>query len=363
MRQNSTLGMIIAVVVLIAVLGVGYVYFTNQQKNQTGGDPSLLEPTAMPIPNVQILEAATDIEANKLITGSDLEQYFNALEVPPSDVTPDDVLYTEFYSVVQGKVTTTAIRGGERIKKSTFRNAGIAEKLPIPVSGEESLKAYNMFVSDIGGIVAEGNNIDILGSYSLEQPYLRFTGIQADGTITLVDEKYLDITTHVLAQNVPVLKVVAPPLVSPDGQQAGSAPAAAQPTIEVVVDGSPVAAQPTPEPVFTEGSQWQIVVALTAQQAELLEYTKAKTGSKLNIVVRRADDQDDQIATTGVTMDLLMRLYGVPQVYAQPNMIVKLLDAPAPPQPPQQPAVVIPFRLPNAPQQQPLPTAVPTQTP
>ena len=131
----------------------------------------------------------------------------------------------------------------------------------------------------------------------------------------------------------------------------------------MVVDGNPVEPQATPEPIFTEGSQWQIVVALTAQQAELLEYTKAKTGSKLNVVVRRADDQDDRIATTGVTMDLLMRLYGVPQVYAQPNMIVKLLDAPAPPQPPQQPAVVIPFRLPNAPQQQPLPTAVPTQTP
>ncbi len=361
MRQNSALGMIIAVVVLIAALAGGYVYITKQQTNQPG-DPSSLEPTPMPVPNVPVLEAATDIEANKLM-GSDLEQYFNVVEVQPSEVTPDDVLETEFYSAIQGKVTTANIRGGERIKKSTFRNAGIAEKIPTPEPGEESPKAYNLFISDIGGIVAEGNSIDIIGSYSLEQPYLRFTGISPENVVTLADEKYLDISTHVLAQNVPVLKVVAPPLVSPDGQQAGAAPAAAQPTIELVVDGQPVQQQATPEPVFTQGSQWQIVVALTAQQAELLEYTKAKTGSTLNIVVRRADDEDDQIATTGVTMDLLMRLYGVPQIYAQPNMIVKLLEAPSPPQPPQQPAVVIPFPLPNAPQQQPLPTAVPTQTP
>ncbi|KPL85301.1 CpaB family protein [Herpetosiphon geysericola] len=359
MRQNSALGMIIAVVVLIAALAGGYVYLTKQQTNQPG-DPSL-EPTALPIPNVRVLEAATDIDANKLI-GSDLEQYFNVVEVQPTEVTPDDVLETEFFSAIQGKVTTTSILGGERIKKSAFRNAGIAEKLPTPEPGAESPKAYNLFVSDIGGIVAEGNSVDIVGSYSLEQPYLRFTGVTEQG-ITLVDEKYLDISTHMLAQNVRVLKVVAPPLVSPDGQQTGAAPAPAQPTVEVVIDGTPVEQQPTPEPVFNQGSQWQIVVALTAQQVELLEYTKAKTGSTLNVVVRRADDQDDQIVTTGVTMDLLMRLYGVPQVYAQPNMIVKLLDAPAPPQPPQQPPVVIPFPLPNAPQQQPLPTAVPTQTP
>ncbi|XSG74466.1 hypothetical protein ACP8Y2_20045 [Herpetosiphon llansteffanensis] len=360
MRQNSALGMIIAIVVLIAVLAGGYVYYSKQQANQPG-DPSLVEPTPLPIPNVRVLEAATDIDANKLI-GNDLEQYFNVVEVQPTEVTPDDVLETEFFSAIQGKVTTSSILGGERIKKSAFRNAGIAEKLPTPEPGAESPKAYNLFVSDIGGIVAEGNSVDIVGSYSLEQPYLRFTGVTEQG-ITLVDEKYLDISTHVLAQNVRVLKVVAPPLVSPDGQQTGAAPAAAQPTVEVVVDGNPVQQQATPEPVFNQGSQWQIVVALTAQQVELLEYTKAKTGSTLNVVVRRADDQDDQIVTTGVTMDLLMRLYGVPQVYAQPNMIVKLLDAPAPPQPPQQPPVVIPFPLPNAPQQQPLPTAVPTQTP
>jgi hypothetical protein len=61
-------------------------------------------------------------------------------------------------------------------------------------------------------------------------------------------------------------------------------------------------------------------------------------------------------------MDLLMRLYGVPQVYAQPNMLVDLLKAPPPPLPPGQPPVVIPIPLPAG-VPQPLPTAAPTTTP
>jgi hypothetical protein len=103
------------------------------------------------------------------------------------------------------------------------------------------------------------------------------------------------------------------------------------------------------------------VVAVTEQEAELIDYTRNKPGGVLSMIVRRTDD-NEQVTTTGVTMDLLMRLYGVPQVYAQPNMLVDLLKAPPPPLPPGQPPVVIPIPLPAG-VPQPLPTAAPTTTP
>jgi pilus assembly protein CpaB len=360
MRQNSTLGIIIALLVALG-LGVGaYLYLSGN----TGGEPPAGSdtPTEIPAPDVQILEAASDIPANRLISNADFETLFSIASVRPSEVTEFDIRADQFSTLVQGQVTTAAIRGGERIKKNLFRPAGVAELIPTPAPGQSARKAMYVLVTDLGNIAAAGNTVDILGSYSLEQPYLRFRSLTNEGgvqTIELEGEKYLDVSTHVLAQNIPVLKVV-PPSVAPEAGAGAAAPPA--PTLAAETEGAagapPVA---TAEPVFLQGSQWMVVLAVTEQEAELIDYTRNKPGGVLSMIVRRTDD-NEQVTTTGVTMDLLMRLYGVPQVYAQPNMLVDLLKAPPPPLPPGQPPVVIPIPLPAG-VPQPLPTAAPTTTP
>ncbi|HYF66376.1 MAG TPA: hypothetical protein VD886_26345 [Herpetosiphonaceae bacterium] len=364
MRQNSTLGIIIALLVALG-LGVGAYLYISASGGGTGGDPQVI-PTEIPPPDVQILEAAGDIPANRLISNADFETLFSIASVRPSEVTDSDVKADEFSTLVQGQVTTSAIRGGERIKKNLFRPAGVAELIPTPEPGQSARKAMYVLVTDLGNIAAAGNTVDVLGSYSLEQPYLRFVGSSLDEqgrpTVDLQDEKYLDISTRVLAQNIPVLQVIAPSTVPADGSAAAAGGAPPAPTLAAEGSGA-VAPEPvaTVEPAFTQGAQWTVVLAVTEQEAELIDYTRNKPGGVLSLIVRRTDD-NEQVTTTGVTMDLLMRLYGVAQVYAQPNMLVDLLKAPPPPLPPGQPPVVIPIPLPDG-EPQPLPTAVPTTTP
>ena len=364
MRQNSTLGIIIALLVALA-LGVGaYLYLNNSSTTTAGDDPNALVPTIIPPPDVEVLEAASDIPANKLIAGSDFETLFSVVPVRPSERNEDDVLASEFSGLVQGQVTTSQIRGGERIKRNLFRPAGVAELIPTAAPGQSSRKAMSVFVTDLGNIAAQGNTVDILASYSLEQPYLRVNGVtQEEGqtVITLLDTPYLDVSTHVIAQNIPVLSVTPPPIVQPEGAAAAPPPTIAAEGTDA--GGAAAAPAPTAEIVFNQGSQWTVVLAVTDQEAELIDYTRNKSGSFLSLIVRRADDAE-QVTTTGVTMDLLMRLYGVAQVYAQPNMLVDLLKSPPPPLPGNQNPVVIPIPLPFGPGVAvPLPTAAPTAAP
>jgi pilus assembly protein CpaB len=357
MRQNSTLGIIIALLVALG-LGVGAYLYLN---NTTGGDtPPVGEvATEIPPPDIEILEAASDIPANRLITGADREVLFQVSAVRPNDVAENDVRADEFSSLIQGQVTKVAIRGGDRIKKEAFRPAGIAELIPTAVPGQSSRKAMTVFINDLGNIAADGNTADIIASYNVSSWYMEFNSVDEKGIFTYDKREYPDITTKVIGQNIPVLRVIPPAIVSPEGaaQQAPVEPAAVPAEGEVIPPP-----QPTAEPVFVQGSQWQVVLAVTEQEAELIDYTRNKPGF-LSLIIRRADDQEI-VSTTGVTMDLLMRLYGVNQAYAQPHMVVDLVDAPPPPQPPGQPPVVIPIPFPfgnGAPVA--LPTTVPAATP
>ncbi len=359
MQKNSTLGIIIALLVALG-LGVAAYLYIGSGPPPGGGDPNdpATLPTEIPPPDIEIVEAASDIPANRLITGADREVLFQVSAVRPSEVTDNDVRADEFSSLIQGQVTKTSISGGDRIKKDAFRPAGIAELIPTAVPGQSSRKAMTVFVSDLGSIAADGNTADIIASYNVTSWYMEFNSVDQQGVFTYDKREYLDVTTKVIGQNIPILKVIQPIIIDP---QTGAQPVPPEPAVPGA-DGVIPPPQPTTEPVFPQGSQWQVVLAVTEQEAELIDYTRNKPGF-LSLIVRRADDQEI-VTTTGVTMDLLMRLYGVNQVYAQPHLLVDLLDAPPPPQPPGQPPVVIPIPFPfgnGAPV--PLPTTVPVETP
>ncbi len=359
MQRNSTLGIIIA---LLVALGLGvavYLYITSTGGGGTteGGNGVSTVPTDIPEPDIEILEAASDIPANRLITGADREVLFQVSPVRPSEVTDNDVRADEFSSLIQGQVTKASIRGGDRIKKDAFRPAGVAELIPTAVPGQSSRKAMTVFINDLGNIAADGNTADIIASYNVSSWYMEFAAVDREGVLTYDKREYPDITTKVIGQNIPILRVIAPLIIDP---QTGAQPVPVEPVAGP--DGSIPPPQPTTEPVFVQGSQWQVVLAVTEQEAELIDYTRNKPGF-LSLIIRRADDQEI-VSTTGVTMDLLMRLYGVNQVYAQPNMVVDLVDAPPPAQPSGQPPVVIPVPIPfgnGVPV--PLPTTVPAETP
>ena len=359
MRQNS-LGIIIAFLVAVGLAVVVYLYMQSSTPPVAGDTPAGTSPTPIPPPPIEILEAASDIPANRLITGADRETFFQVAEVSPGDITDNDVRADEFSSLIQGQVTKAPIRGGDRIKKTAFRPAGVAELIPTAVPGQSSRKAMTVFITDLGNIAADGNTADIIASYNITSWYMEFAQVDRDGVFTYDKREYSDTSTKVIGQNIPILKVIPPPIISPEGEPV-PAPVESVPPADPGTGAVP-APQPTAEPVFIQGAQWQVVLAVTEQEAELIDYTRNKPGF-LSLIIRRADDQEI-VSTTGVTMDLLMRLYGVNQVYPQPHLLVDLVDAPPPPQPPAQPPVVIPIPFPfgnGAPVA--LPTTVPAETP
>ncbi len=371
MRQNQTLGIIIALLVMVALGAGAYLYITNTDSSGGGDNTVVNQPTSIPPPPVRLLEAVNDIPANRLIRQSDFSDLFQTIEVDPNQVTPDDIRENEFSTKVVGKVTTTEIGGGDRIKRTLFRDAGITEQIPTPVPGQSARKAMTVYITDLGNIVSPNNTVDIVASYTIDTKYLRFVGVEQQDqgpVIQLVDESYNDVTTKVLAQDVPVLKVYPPVVIGPNGVPVTSVaeptplPAEGTDTGTDTSGGVTTEPQPTPETTPLQGSVWPVVLAVTDQEAELIDYTRTKFGT-LSLIVRRSDDRE-QVTTTGVTMDLLMRLYGVAQPYPQPNILVDLVKAPTVPQPPNQPPVVIPFPLTfgsGAPV--PLPTAEPTPSP
>lgn len=361
MGSNRMLPLLLVGLLLVVAIGGAY-YFLNQAE-PTGGQPPTGLETPIPPPPVQILQAVSDIPANQLITNGDFESLFEVIEVDQASVTPDDVLVADFSTMVAGKVTTVDINGGDRIKVSLFREAGIAERIPTSQPGQGTRKAMTIYVPDLGEILAAGNNVDVLSSFNVEMPYLRFTGADAEGRIQLLDSNYLDVSTKVIAQNIPVLAVVSPPQGATDSNGNPLPPPEPTPTPDPTLPTPIPGSEPEPAPpIFAQGARWTVVLAVTDQEAELIKYTMDKAGV-LSLIVRRADDPDT-VTTTGVTMDLLGRLYNVPMVYAQPNVIVDPVRGFAPPLPPNQPPVVLQLPLPfGGANPVPLPTAVPAPTP
>ena len=352
-------------ILLIAIIGAAAYFLVLAPATPPTNDTTI--PPTIIVPDVQILEAANDIPANTLIRASDYEALFQTVEVPASNVTEDDIRASEFSTYVAGQVTTLDIFGGDRIKRSLFRPAGIVEQLPTPAPGEGSRKAMWVYITDLGNITTNGT-VDIIASYNIESKYLRFTGSTLDEgvpVISLLDDTYSDVSTKVIAQNVPVLSIAPPVVIGPDGLpvQPGTAPGEVPLEPTPFIEGQePIEGevQPTEAPVAIQGTVWGVWLAVTDQEAELIDFTRLKFGT-LTLIFRRADD-NEQVVTTGVTMDILMRLYGVPQPYAQPNILVDLVTGPAPPLPPNQPPVVIPVPPPFGPGQAvPLPTAAPAE--
>ena len=92
-------------------------------------------------------------------------------------------------------------------------------------------------------------------------------------------------------------------------------------------------ASPTPGQQTQQQNQAQfevvvIVFAGTDQDAELIKFAQNNLGEQgaLTAILRDTQDPDHEVVTTGITLDQLIKLYGVPL----PNLIVLPTQSPAP---------------------------------
>jgi pilus assembly protein CpaB len=295
-------GIIIVVVgfVVLLLAAAGGVFFLFQQGG--GGIGPIGEqprPTATEEPSVPVLAAAIDIEANSIIT--DTETALTELSIRESQYNPND--YVTNPLDVQGKQVVRQINANSVIRPSDLIVPGLSQQIP-PADEEDEPdpKAYPLEVDALAGVadqIVPGDSVDIVTTYAVEQ-YIQVTEDRIETRIYH--------TTKTVVQRAEVLRIVRPARPQAEGEEEAPPPGS---DVEQNTSGSGRQQQeegggPT---TITQGT-WIVVLALTDQEAEVLEYTQ-NVESDTTLVLRSSDD-DEIEDTLGVTLSILFGEFDVP---------------------------------------------------
>lgn len=321
MRRGALLFLLIGLIVIIGGLAAFLLLRGGAATSTTSQTPEVPPPpTAVPL--VSVVQARVDLEANTLLNDPSL---LDVVEVPVTEF--DEA--NEFSNIndILGKLLINPVVAGQSIRKDNIRQAGLAQRIPTAEPGQPQVKAYPLIVNSLSGVadqVAINDFVDVIATFSVERQIIR-PGPGQVITVNDVDqlvreyqygENQTFFSTKTIIQRAQVLQIVRPALpASTEGEQpatetipppaSSSLPqvdAAGQPIISVTEGG-------TETSTLTEGI-WVVVLALTDQEIELLEFALQ---SQARIVLALRGANDDAIeSTSGVTLDLLVREYGLP---------------------------------------------------
>lgn len=305
-RLILLLGVLIAALVALAVIFL-------LPGNATPNTEINSEPTAEP--RQRIVIARSDIPRNTLL--NDATTLLDYTEIPESvfNASPED--YFQDVAELASKVTINSISATSPVRVRDVKDPGLSASIPEAVEGQPRTKAYALLVSNLSGVADEitvGDFVDVLTSFSVVQTYLR-PGFNEEGAIRFVEEQFTGTTTKAIIQNVQVLRVRRPE-VAPAGT---TTPTVESQAPQLDENGQPI------EPGATTGDtttgtagssitpgSWVLLLALTNQQAEILEFSRKTEGaSGITLVLRGRGDTVIE-DTQGATFDLLVTNFGLP---------------------------------------------------
>jgi pilus assembly protein CpaB len=318
-RGSSSLFIIVGLFLLLAAGAAGVLLLYSPAQGILANNAGQLPPTAEPM--MPVVEALIDIEEGTVITAT--EDLLKMGEVPASQF----VQGVNLVSVEDARnmIATTPLKAGEPIRQDSLRKAGLAQKIPAPKAGEESVKAFPVQVNSLSGVadlVQSGDFVDVVGSFNLDVVTLRPGGVDTqDGQnkYIVTEQTTNEGTAKIILQDVEVLDVIkpAPPTESEEGAEPTPEPAP-----ETQSNGDQSA---PPKPVTNANTlnagNWIIVIAVTNQEAEVLRFALDR-GIGITTLLRRAGDHATE-RTVGATMRILVDNYGMPmpsfpQVSQQP---------------------------------------------
>lgn len=294
MRRGALLFLLIGLIVIIGGLAAFLLLRGGAATSTTSQTPEVPPPpTAVPL--VSVVQARVDLEANTLLNDPSL---LDVVEVPVTEF--DEA--NEFSNIndVLGKLLINPVVAGQSIRKDNIREAGLAQRIPTAEPGQAQVKAYPLIVNSLSGVadqVAVNDFVDVIATFSVQTFF----------------------STKTIIQRAQVLQIVRPALPAPtEGEETTTeavTPPASSSLPQVDASGQPITGAQTAEggattpSTLTEGV-WVVVLALTDQEIELLEFALQ---SQARIVLALRGANDDAIeSTSGVTLDLLVREYGLP---------------------------------------------------
>jgi pilus assembly protein CpaB len=341
---------IILVVLVVILVGAaaGLYFFGPEDLKQTVGlvpiptatPEGAKPPTPTPDPGVDIIVPSIDLKEGTYIT--DTDALLTTKNIPTSrfEEQAEDVFKSTQVGDIRNKVLNIDVLADTPIKKEYLVPPGLAQVVPTPAMNAPRPKAYPLEVDSFTGVsdqIREGDSVDVLVTFKVkrrvylpsvprELPTPRPPVITNDGTViedTVADQPPESLagaggleerdffTTKTIVQHAKVLNVLHPPTPTPQPVQDdnGDSKKDAPPP-----ETAPAPATNNPEeearPKSVRTGTWQVVIAVTDQQAELIEYAKHAEG-QITLVLRGAGDNSHE-ETIGASFDLLFSEFGLP---------------------------------------------------
>lgn len=318
MRRGALLFLLIGLIIIIGGFAAFLLLRGGATRPNAGTEPEVPPPpTAIPLVNV--VQAAVDIEANTLLNDPTL---LEVVEVPITEFDEQN----EFSSIndVFGKLVINPVRAGRPITRDNVRDAGLAQRLPTAAPNQPRVKAYPLVVNNLSGVadqLAVNDFVDVIATFSVERQIIRPvpTVLVPEQGEYEYGETQSFLTTKTIIQRAQVLQILRPgvPTATPEGEavqgQGEVLPAQSSSLPQVDASGQPITSpqleNAVPGSTLTQ-SIWVVMLALNDQQIELLEFA-LQSNARIVLALRSSDDVDVE-QTSGVTIDLLVREYGLP---------------------------------------------------
>lgn len=344
--------LIIIGIVLILVIAGGAAFFflaPPEMKQQLGvGEAPTPTPGALPTPTEDpgkdIVVARFDLSVGTYI--SDTQQLLDISNLPTEDFNKrqDVLIEANQMSLAQGKVLNTLVPAGQPIEKSFLMEPGLSQQIPTARPNRPRPKAYPLVVGSLSGVadrIEKGDLVDVVLTFKVTRKVrhpAQIAPVQAGGegtgqvegtqgftTIQPGSEDIMEFyTTKTLLQQVKVLAILRPPPPTPvpaaegegeeeepepepeegaEGEGEGEGEGQAQEEQQQSADHSG-------KPGRITLGMWQVVLAVSNQEAELLEFAN-QTDARITLVLRGAGDTAYE-STVGTTFDLLIDEFGLP---------------------------------------------------
>ncbi|MBN1485123.1 MAG: Flp pilus assembly protein CpaB [Chloroflexia bacterium] len=301
MRRSSRLPLVVGLLLLLVLVGAGYLYLSGYFGETPGGG---LEVTATPVPTMRIVVPNRNVQAETVLKPSYVEENFGYKDVLENEVPSDKDIVIVQKGQLYNKVSRVPLDADQYMRQDQFADASLSYLIP------EGKRAFPVLVDRYSGVMGEivpQDFVDVVLSGPIELHYPRAYPPEYDAMnrppIEIAPTSMIMNSVKTLIQDVEVLQVTV-----------------------LSVTQQPIEGRPTPTPL-PEGAEapeeegplptrWVVILAVDDQQAEILQFAVAERMG-LQLILRPRGDHN-LVATRGITTWILIESYGLPVPQAVP---------------------------------------------
>ncbi len=288
MKRSSRLIILVGALLAVAAFG-GILWYGTQGGTPQGGASATVATTT------RIVQAATDISLGTTITAGQVVVKEVPVTSAPVDAFSDP-------SQVVGRIARQQITAGSTLTTADFASGNTAQGDQIVKALKPGFRAIAVQVdqnSGVGTLIQPGDRVDMVIGIKI-QVYVAPTGVgPAASQLPQPVPGGPQLSVKDIIQNLEVLGTLTPPVTTTTtGQQAQ---------------------QPAPSAgaaVGLTGQQMIVILAVTAQQAEVIKYAQVNAADNadtpISLILRApADASAPPDKTSGIVLKTLLDQYGV----------------------------------------------------